>query len=789
LTAASDGRDAASVAVDHGNEHLTFEPGQEASIGRARDARVHISDVRVSRLHAVLRHDPNDGWVLEDAGSKAGLFVDGRRIERLILTGSTAVHLADPRSGPVLTLTVSRPTTAPARRTEATQASPSQALKASEVDKTASAALPTIRIGRGSGSQIAVDDLLVSRHHAELTRTTNGWRLKDLGSRNGSFVNGQRIEEADLSPGQRVTFGQADFIVMRGGLAPWPVDDYPSLEAAGLTVRIAKGPVLLDSISFSISPNSLIAVLGPTGSGKSTLLRTLTGSLPPDSGTVLYAGHDLYREYDSTLRRVGYVPQDDILHPELTVWQTLRFGAELRFPVEVSKREREERIGELMEELGLTHRADVQVSKLSGGQRKRTSVALELLTKPAVLFLDEPTSGLDPGFEKSVMQLLRQLADGGRTVVVVTHSIQSLSLCDRVLFLGTGGTVAYFGPPKEAVAYFGESDLADVFHGLETGQMAPIRLSGSWVSRRDQTSVAPFPPAPQVRWRRQLWMLLKRQLAILVADRRVAAYLLAELLIPALLILALVGRHALNAAKGGAGSAQTLIGAIVVAAAVIGAANGVREIVKESALYGRERAVGLSRSAYLFSKILLIGLVTAIQVALLTFIATRGSDGPGVSNLLRPPVLELTVDVALAAIAAVGLGLLISSLVSSSEKAMALIPVIFVVQWLFSGMVLNLQSKPVLKQAAYATSANWGLAASASTVDLCGIQGQQHGPPPRAPVRGAPSSDCEWRWRHDTAPWTVDVLALGGLILVSMMVADRLLRRKEPARHLKRSVR
>src|SRR5205823_10668385 len=165
--------------------------------------------------------------------------------------------------------------------------------------------------------------------------------------------------------------------------------------------------------------------------------------------------------------RIGYVPQDDILHPQLTVRRALGFAAELRFPSDVSKEERDRAVEGVMEELGLSHRADLPIHKLSGGQRKRVSVALELITKPSLLFLDEPTSGLDPGFEKSAMELLRSLADGGRTVIVVTHSLQSLDLCDRVIFLAPGGSTAFFGRPAEALAYFGRPDYADVFRDVE----------------------------------------------------------------------------------------------------------------------------------------------------------------------------------------------------------------------------------------------------------------------------------------------------------------------------------
>ena len=193
------------------------------------------------------------------------------------------------------------------------------------------------------------------------------------------------------------------------------------------------GRVLLDNVSFGLDRNTFLAVVGPSGAGKSTLLNALTGFRPAPRGTVLYDGRDLYAEYEELQSRIGLVPQDDVLHPQLTVGRALEFAAELRFADDVTADERSARVDEVLEELGLTARRDLAIEQLSGGQRKRVSVALELLAKPSLLFLDEPTSGLDPGYERSLMELLRGLADGGRTVVVVTHSVQSLDLCDRVL--------------------------------------------------------------------------------------------------------------------------------------------------------------------------------------------------------------------------------------------------------------------------------------------------------------------------------------------------------------------
>ena len=283
-----------------------------------------------------------------------------------------------------------------------------------------------VRIGRAPDNTVVLDDLLVSRYHAQL-RLGQPAELVDLSSANGTFVNGHKVERALVGPGDTIGIGQHSFRVTPRGLEEAPVRDEVRFAAAGLRVRTSKGAVILDGIDLAVGDRGFLAVVGPSGTGKSTLLNALTGVRPADSGTVQYEGRDLYAEYDDLRSRLGVVPQDDVVHPLLTVRQALRYAAELRFPREVSRAEREARVEEVIEELHLTFRADVQVKVLSGGQRKRVSVALELLTKPPLLFLDEPTSGLDPGLERDLMELFRRLADEGRTVIVVTHSCREPS--------------------------------------------------------------------------------------------------------------------------------------------------------------------------------------------------------------------------------------------------------------------------------------------------------------------------------------------------------------------------
>ena len=367
---------------------------------------------------------------------------------------------------------------------------------------------------------------------------------------------------------------------------------------------------------------SLLAVVGPSGAGKSTLLGALTGFRPATTGTVRYDERDLYDNYDELRHRIGFVPQDDILHTPLTVRRALNYAARLRFPHDVTATERQHRIEEVLTELGLSTQADQRIDSLSGGQRKRTSVALELLTKPSLLFLDEPTSGLDPGYEKSVMQTLRTLADDGRSVVVVTHNIAHLNMCDRLLVLAPGGRLAYFGPPQQALSYFHCTDFADLFILLEND------TTTDWTARYNNSPLhAAFTPHPhhqptpttattkpqrlaQQSPLAQFSILCRRYLAVIAADRQYTLFLLALPLLLSLFTYAVPGHAGLSLAE--AITQQTkqptqLLVLLIIGGALMGCAVSIREIVKEQAIYRREHGIGLSGGAYLASKLAVLG--------------------------------------------------------------------------------------------------------------------------------------------------------------------------------------
>jgi ABC transport system ATP-binding/permease protein len=447
-----------------------LDSGSEYRIGRDPAPDIVVSDDRVSWRHATLRAD-GQSWVLEDEGSSTGTYVDGERTDRVDIRQNRLVRLGNPADGPELRFEL-RLSSGAAPEAEPGPAGPDVSDLPS-VDRRPTSRIPLtaelLRIGRAPDNDLVVSDLSVSRRHAVLRKSHSGrYEIFDLDSYNGTYVNGAREQQAEISEEDIIGIGHATFRLAGGELREYVDTGDVSLEARDLTVVLG-GKTLVEHVSFPVGGRSLVAVIGPSGAGKSTLLRALSGMRPADTGSVLYDNRDLYRDFAELRHRIGFVPQKDIVHTLLSPRTALGYAAEFRFPSDTRKDERANRVDDVLDQLSLTDRADAPAKELSGGQQKRANVALELLTKPSLLFLDEPTSGLDPGLDAQFMEQMRDLAheDDGRTIIVVTHSVENLHTCDRLLVLVRGGKVAYYGPPQDALAYFGQSRWADVFRAFE----------------------------------------------------------------------------------------------------------------------------------------------------------------------------------------------------------------------------------------------------------------------------------------------------------------------------------
>ncbi|GGT66597.1 ABC transporter ATP-binding protein [Streptomyces lateritius] len=649
-----------------------------------------------------------------------------------------------------------------------------------------------MRIGRALENELVVSDLQVSRHHAEFHATPDGrFEIRDLGSHNGTYVNGQPIAKGGsvlIGPNDIVGVGHSTFRMVGGQLEEFVDTGEVSFSARHLTVTVDGGKQILKDVSFGVPEKSLIGVIGPSGSGKSTLLKALTGYRPANEGDVLYDNRSLYKQFAELRQRIGLVPQDDILHKELTVQKALRYAAKLRFPGDTAPAEREARIDEVLRELKLDIHKEKKVTSLSGGQRKRVSVALELLTKPSLIFLDEPTSGLDPGMDRDVMQLLRGLADDGRTVLVVTHSVAELGLCDKLLVMAPGGSVAYFGPPEEALNFFGYSTWADVFSAFENYR--DYDWAGRWKGSQhyqmyaadiDAVAAQPVqmpqqamsrPPKPQG-WGSQLWTLIRRYSSVIASDK---GFMGLMVILPAVLGLVSVvipadfGLAPPKPPSRFNGDAGTIMLILAVGMCFSGAANSVRELIKERVIYERERATGLSRSAYLMSKVIVLGLITALQGVIICGIGFATRELPA-EGLVMPPAVELCVTIIALGFTSMMFGLVISSLVKTAEKTMPLLVMFAIVQVVFTGILFQVYGSPGLEQFAWLMPSRWAIAAAGSTLDLAHLM---------PPWDHKDPTNLDPLWDHTVGQWGFNLTILLLIGIACGFAVARLLRRHEP---------
>jgi ABC-type multidrug transport system ATPase subunit len=488
------------------------------------------------------------------------------------------------------------------------------------------------------------------------------------------------------------------------------------------------------------------------------LLRALAGITRPTSGSVHFDNFSVHDSFDIVSSRIGLVPQDDVLHTTLKLSSALMYGARLRLRAEEGNRARVEQVNKVIEKLELTSHKETRINRLSGGQRKRASVALELLTEPSLLILDEPTSGLDPAMDRQVMKTLRELADDNRGVLVVTHSVAHLEVCDDVLVLAPGGIPAYYGPPSGIKKFFSTTDWADIFEQIKANpqevyerykqqQVRNIEPPEVVGSVNDSKLVRSSP------WFEQFATLCERQLNLVRSDVGYLLFLVALPLLVGILILVVPGTAGFGAASNDAiPEPSQLLAMLVIGSAFMGTAISIRDLVGERAIFLRERAVGLPVSAYLASKILIFGIFATLMVSALTAVTLRTRPAPTQSLVVSPPWLELLLALGLTALSAMVIGLFFSALVTSSEQVMPLLVVILMAQLVLNGGLLPLEERPIWLEASYAVVAKWGFSMAASGFNLEAI---------------SPNLTIDPSWSHDLASWSLSAAALVGIAIIA----------------------
>jgi len=695
------------------------------TIGRDPQNDVVLDDQSVSRHHAQL--DQVEGVLhITDLGSLNGTQVNGRAIEP---RASHPFNDGDSASIGCFTLTLFL--AAEEVRIEKVVVEPPQEEKLRIPDLQGRSSLT---IGRGPENDVVISHPMVSWKHARIARTGPDGQhtIEDLNSTNGTFVNGERVVRPSvLHRGDTIYVGSYKIIYVPETLEAVDESGNLRLDAVSLSKSVGKGKSLLKDITLAIQPREFVAIVGVSGAGKSTLLDALCGFRPASGGQVLVNSNDLYTNFDLFRTQLGYVPQKNIIHMELTVYEALNYSARLRLPADTTSDERNRRIAEVLETLNLTECRDRVINKLSGGEQRRVSLGAELLAQPGLLFLDEVTSGLDPGSERRMMNLLRDLAAEGHTVLLVTHATRNVLLCDQVVFLAKGGRLAYYGPPQEALSYFGVKDFDDIYDKLQ-GERTPEDWAEQYsqseqyqktvVERlpREDDTAGRLTPAPsvadpgatlnRVSAMRQFLILSQRNLNILWRDRvsTMLMFLIAPLV--GLLFFAFWSPGIFEPDGGDAMRAVIVLFIVAVICFLVGGLVSMREIVKEADIYRRERMVMLKIVPYVFSKVWIAGIIALYSAGVFVLFMKLAGQWPAPDQ-----ILAVYVTLLIALLAGMMTGLFISAVSPNANVAPLLLLLIIIPQVIFGGVMPVRYFGDVGMGIGYVTSTKWAFEALVTT--------------------------------------------------------------------------
>lgn len=548
----------------------------------------------------------------------------------------------------------------------------------------------TLSIGREKICDINLPHVSVSKVHAKIIRESGKWYIADNGSTNGVIVNNKRISnKAKLNEKDVITITNSKLIFTSAMISYCCYKSGISVDASDIIIKRGKGKksfIASNHVSLNIKPGELIAIIGGSGAGKSTILNCMCGYLQPTQGEVYINGVNLYQNFDSLKKLVGYVPQSDIVYDNLTLHDMLLYTAKLRLPNDTTPTEREAAITRAIDTVELSEKSDSLINSLSGGQKKRASIAVELLSDPNLLFLDEPASGLDPGTERNLMQSLRKMADGGKTVVLVTHSTLQLNMCDKIVFMGKGGNLCFFGSYDEALTFFGVSDIVDVYNMI-------TEQSKQWSTKFEKSRVAPrkvreskFASSKLKKIRsKQLRVLSARYLKLVVNDKQRLLLLLVQAPLLAVLISFVADGKQFEQYE----MTKSLLFALSCSAFWVGMLNAIQEICKERTIMKREYMTGLSLSAYVLSKIIVLGILCLIQSVMITGVFSIMVGLPE-EGIFTYPFLELLITTFITAVSSTAMGLFVSSLFTNADRAMTVAPILLMPQILFSGLIFKL---------------------------------------------------------------------------------------------------
>lgn len=669
----------------------------------------------VSRAHCTF-HKTNGGWYICDDNSVNGLSFNGVKITSQRLHDGDKFYIGKNINERCVIAFSSR-------RSESGSAG-------TGIDKVILTGRNKYVLGRAGDCDIVIRHPSVSRHHCIISVENGAYYISDNNSMNGVILNGSPlVKKQKLEQMDKITIADTSMVFCDSFLYFIKNNDGVSVVAHEVTkmVKAGKGKkCITDHVSLSVEPGEFVAIIGGSGAGKTTLLNCLSGMTDFTSGDILINGESVKSNNRSIRSIIGYVPQNDIVYDNLTLERMLFYSAQLRMPKDTSKSEIKQKIDETIKMVELEAHRNTIISRLSGGQKKRASIAVELLASPKLFFLDEPSSGLDPGTEKNLMGMLKKLTLTGKTVIMVTHTVQNIGMCDRVICMGNGGLLCYSGAPSKALAFFGKSSMTDIYEDLNEHSLTVserFRKTANSLNRFSQ-------PLHTEKEKKKIdFMNGLRQFAVMTRRyaeimRNSKARLILLIVMPVILTILVciafqadgnlynylglsVNRTNLPFLVGS--DTMTLMFAFACAGFWVGIFNSVQEISKERTIYEREQFTGIKPFPYIMSKFVIITLLcilqAAIMVLLLTFFTNTTATIDG--NMSSATALklgmnkngivfangglwfELYITTLMSLLSAMCLGLTISSAVSN-DMALVICPICLLPQILFSGVACTL---------------------------------------------------------------------------------------------------
>ena len=646
-------------------------------LGRDENCQVQISDKIVSHQHAQLIFC-EEGLFIQDLSSSNGTYLnriklDSNKLTRLNLNDKIQFSISDK-----IMISV-------------TEFSTQEEAVYSDSILSKFKSKNIVVLGRDKNvCDIVIDNPTISRKHATIVKNKGAYIISDEGSTNGVFINGRKIRGSVTITKSDVIFIGSHKISLEEGVSD--LKDQLAIYSTGIEKVYNNSIVGLQSTHLSLTSSKLIAIMGPSGCGKSTLLKALNGDNPPTKGKVFLFDLELTENYEYLKTLIGYVPQDDIVHSQLTVKQCLYYSARLR---NIPEENIENRITEVLKDLKIEERKNSLISELSGGQKKRVSIALELLAKPLLLFLDEPTSPLDPYVIKEFLDILKELTTNGTTVIMVTHKPDDLEYMDEVIFMAEGGAMAYHGDVTTYKKYFAVTSPVEVYHKI-SGKNAVI-----WIDRFRKIQNRKGTQSKQIEGIKnksnisvlsQFYWLSSRYIKIKTQDKGNFYLMLIQAPIIAVLICMIFSDVT---------GAVPFISAI--AAIWFGSNNAAKEIVSEMAIYKRERMYNLSIFPYIFSKISVLSLFSVIQSAIYIIVLYVYFSNQTV-EFANP--IQAFCWMSFVSIVSSLFGLCISSLSKTTEIVMTTVPIVLIPQIMLAGLIAKIGS-PIVELISYLTLSRW----------------------------------------------------------------------------------